>query len=58
MQESERERRPEQTGVLEDTTFEFVEDVRTRRKVIGIVGDKNAILSVVDFVTWEPDFSI
>ena len=48
MQESERERRPEQNGVLGD---EFVEDVRPRRKVIGIVGDKNAILSVVDFVT-------
>ena len=45
MQESERERRPEQT------TFEFVEDVRSRRKVIGIVGDNDAILSVVDFVT-------
>ena len=51
MQESERERRPEQIGVSGDTTFEFVEDVRPRRKVIGIVGDKNAILSVVDFVT-------
>ena len=44
MQESERERRPERNGVLGDTTFEFVEDVRPRRKVIGIVGDKNVII--------------
>ena len=51
MQELERERRPEQTGISEDTKFEFVEDVRTRRKVIGIVGDNDTILSVVDFVT-------